>query len=1166
MGLASDILAARGPIVISGAPEGLDARVLAELAVASPAGVLHVARDGQRMATLEHTLRFFAPDLEVVSLPAWDCVPYDRVSPDPDVAARRMRAMARMAAEPRPRLVLTTVNAALQRLPARDFVRDAHLRIAVGQRIDPEELFAFLGRNGFNRTGTVVESGEYAVRGGIVDLFPPGAEAPLRLDFFGDTLESIRVFDALSQRTIGKADRFDLTPVSEVPLTEESVARFRSAYRELFGAVTDGDPLYEAVSARRRQIGIEHWLPLFHPRLETVFDYCPDAFVTRDHLAEDAVQARLVQVQDHYQARVAALSDPAASGYGQGAPYKPVPPELLYPSAEEWQRLDAERGGGRFTAFRPAEDARHVDAGGRPGRDFAEARAKPDVNVFDALGEHLRALARAGRRVLIAGFSTGSVERLGMVLQDHGIEGFAAAADWPAVERLPRNAGGLVVLPIEHGFETDDLAVVGEQDILGDRLVGGRRRSRRAENFLTEAAELTPGDLVVHVEHGIGRYEGLKTLEVSGAPHDCLAVAYADDARLYVPVENIDVLSRFGSEDSGVPLDRLGGAAWQARKAKLKKRIRDMAEELIRIAAQRTLKRADVVTPPEGAYDEFCARFPFEETEDQLRAIEDVFEDLAAGKPMDRLVCGDVGFGKTEVALRAAFAATLSGLQVAVVAPTTLLCRQHFRTFSQRFAGLPVEVRQLSRLVTGKHASEARAGLKEGTVDIVVGTHALLGKQVGFRRLGLLIVDEEQHFGVKHKERLKQLKADVHVLTLSATPIPRTLQLAFSGVKDLSLIATPPVDRLAVRNFVLPFDPVVIREALLREHYRGGQSFYVCPRIADLPDAADFLRLTVPELKVAQAHGRMAAAELEDVMNAFYDGAYDVLLATNIIESGLDIPAANTLVVHRSDMFGLAQLYQLRGRIGRSKQRAYAYFTLPANRPPTANAEKRLKVIHALDSLGAGFSLASHDLDIRGAGNLLGEEQSGHIREVGLELYQQMLEEAVAAAREGDLDGIIEERWSPQIGIGTAVLIPEDYVADLGVRLGLYRRLADLADRADIDGFAAEMIDRFGPLPVEVNHLLEVMTIKQWCRAANIERIDAGAKGATLSFRENRFADPAGLVGFIAEQRGTAKLRPDHKLVYMRNWDAAEDRLKGVAELTRRLAGLAQSAAENSAA
>jgi transcription-repair coupling factor (superfamily II helicase) len=715
------------------------------------------------------------------------------------------------------------------------------------------------------------------------------------------------------------------------------------------------------------------------------------------------------------------------------------------------------------------------------------------------------------------------------------------------------------VLGLEQGFETPDFAVIAEQDVLGDRLVRPRRKTRRAADVITEATSLGVGDFVVHADHGIGRFDGLTTITALGAPHDCLEIAYADGAKLYLPVENIDLLSRYGSSEGGVQLDRLGGVAWQSRKARLRQRIREIASELIRIAALRQLRQAAVMEPPEGAFDEFVARFPYGETEDQTTSIATVLEDLAAGKPMDRLVCGDVGFGKTEVALRAAFIAALTGFQVAVVVPTTLLARQHFATFRDRFKGLPVRIAQASRLVAGKELAAVKAGLKEGTIDIVIGTHALLGKTIAFKRLGLLIVDEEQHFGVTHKERLKQLREDVHVLTLTATPIPRTLQLALSGVRELSLITTPPVDRLAVRTYISPFDPMIIREALRRERYRGGQTFYVVPRISDIETVGEFLAEATPELKVARAHGQLPASTLEDVMTAFYDGTYDVLLSTAIVESGLDIPNANTLIVHCADMFGLAQLYQLRGRVGRSKTRAYAYFTTPANQRLTEGAEKRLKVLQSLDTLGAGFSLASHDMDIRGAGNLLGEEQSGHIQEVGFELYQSMLEEAVAALKGGDI-GERDEQWSPQISLGTAVLIPESYVPDLQLRLGLYRRLSTLEQRADIDAFGAELVDRFGELPEAVKHLFDVMEIKGLARQAGLAHVDAGPKGAVISFRKNQFANPEGLVLFMQKSRGGVRMQPDHKLVFKAEWPQATDRLRGVRALVRQLADIAGAA------
>ena len=664
---------------------------------------------------------------------------------------------------------------------------------------------------------------------------------------------------------------------------------------------------------------------------------------------------------------------------------------------------------------------------------------------------------------------------------------------------------------------------------------------------------------MVHVDHGIGRFTGLRAIEAAGAPHDCLEIHYAGGDKLFLPVENIELLSRYGSEQTGVDLDRLGGGAWQSRKARMKSRIREIANELIKVAAERQLREAPRLVVEPGPYDEFCAGFPYEETEDQQAAIDVVMDELASGKPMDRLICGDVGFGKTEVALRAAFATAMSGKQVALVVPTTLLARQHTKTFADRFRGFPVQIGQASRLVSSAELARVKKGIADGGIDIVIGTHALLGKSIAFKDLGLLIVDEEQHFGVAHKEKLKQLRAEVHVLTLTATPIPRTLQLALSGVRDLSIIASPPVDRLAVRTFVAPFDPVIVREALLRERYRGGQAFYVCPRIEDLGGVREFLATNVPEMKVAVAHGQMPPTVLDDIMSAFYDGKYDLLLSTTIIESGLDIPTANTLIVHRADRFGLSQLYQLRGRVGRAKVRAYSLFTLPLEHKITYQAERRLKVLQSLDTLGAGFQLASHDLDIRGAGNLLGEEQSGHIKEVGFELYQQMLEEAVTSLKAG-ISAPVADKWSPSITIGTPVLIPEDYVADLPVRLALYRRLAEIEDEREIEAFGAELADRFGPLPNEVEHLLQIVAIKSLCRRANVEKIEAGPKGAVISFRDNTFANPDGLIAFIREQGSEARVRPDMKVVLFNDWEEPEQRLKGTVAILRRLVGIAERA------
>ena len=1160
----AELLAPDRPLTLANVTDGAEGLVIADLARAVAAAknapatsALVVCRDGSRMAALARALSFFAPEIEAMQFPAWDCVPYDRVSPHATIVAQRMTALSRLArvkGRDKPAVLLTTVNAVLQRVPSKDQIAKQALSAAPGNVLGMEGVIRWLELNGFLRSGTVREPGEYAVRGGILDLFAPGMELPVRLDFFGDTLESIRSFDPETQRTVMEMRALDLVPVAEFQLTTDTIRKFRTGYVASFGAASPDDVLYEAVTEGRRHPGMEHWLPLFHDRMDTLFDYVPGAPVIVENLAEDAARERLAQIKDYYEARKDALA------HEGGVPYKPLPPDKLYLPEDEWTERLKTASLARLTPFAvPDGTGASVDAGTRQGHNFAAERADNAAGVFDAVTRHVQALQASGKRVVVALWSEGARERMKHVLAEHGLANLAHVGSWPEALALPKPQVGLAVLGLETGFETADTAVVGEQDILGDRLVRPRRASKRAENFIAEITSLSTGDLVVHVDHGIGRFIGLQNIQAAGAPHDCLEIHYAEGAKLYLPVENIELLSRYGSEDTGVELDRLGGTGWQTRKARMKNRIREIAHELIKIAAERKLREAPRLSLAPGAMDEFAAGFPYEETEDQQTAIDATIADLATGRPMDRLICGDVGFGKTEVALRAAFESVMNGKQVAVVVPTTLLARQHTKTFAERFRAFPVEVGQASRLVSAAELARVKKGIADGGIDIVVGTHALLGKAIKFKDLGLVIVDEEQHFGVAHKERLKTLRAEVHVLTLTATPIPRTLQLALTGVRDMSIIASPPVDRLAVRTFVSPFDPLVVREALLRERYRGGQSFYVCPRIEDLAERKEFLDKHVPEVKVAVAHGQMPAQVLEDIMSAFYDGKFDVLLSTTIVESGLDIPTANTLIVHRADMFGLAQLYQLRGRVGRSKLRAYALLTLPEKKKITAQAERRLKVLQSLDTLGAGFQLASHDLDIRGAGNLLGDEQSGHIKEVGFELYQQMLEEAVTSLKAGIAEPVAD-RWSPQIAIGTPVLIPEDYVADLSVRLALYRRLADLEQDQDIEAFGAELVDRFGPLPDEVEHLLKIVAIKALCRRANVEKIETGPKGAVLQFRDSTFANPEGLIAFISKQGASARVRPDMKVVLFYDWEKPAQRLHGTTAVLRNLVRIAEQA------
>jgi transcription-repair coupling factor (superfamily II helicase) len=1136
-------------ITVSGAPEGFDAtRILAELARGVP--VCHVARDDKRLVAMRDALRFFAPDVPVVIFPAWDCLPYDRVSPNADISAQRMATLAALAhGMPDKFIVLTTLNAATQKLPARSVLREAAFAARVGDRIDDAALRGFLVRMGFVQSPTVTEPGDYAVRGGIIDIYPPGDLGPVRLDLFGDVLDGARRFDPATQRTTEKLDVVELAPVSEVILDDAAVTRFRQNYRLEFGAAGTDDPLYEAISAGRKHQGAEHWLAFFHDHLETLFDYLPDASITLDDQVTPTRLARWDTIADQYETRRLAMVNRSK----MDSVYKPAPPQGLYMDDAAWETAVTGRRVVQFRALAQSTGLGVVDAGGRIGRNFSPERQQENISLFGALVAHIKEKLADGP-VVVASYSAGARERLSGLIEDEGLAETIPVTD---ATRIGKRGLHLVVWALEHGFEGPvdgkQLTVISEQDVLGDRLIRQPKRKRRADNFLTEATSLTPGDLIVHVDHGIGRYHGMEVITAAGAAHECLLLEYAENSKLYLPVENIELLSKYG-HDEGL-LDRLGGGAWQSKKAKLKERIREMADKLIRIAAERALRRAPVLEPPPGMWDAFSARFPYEETDDQLRAIGDVIGDLTSGAPMDRLVVGDVGFGKTEVAMRAAFVAAMAGVQVAVIAPTTLLARQHYKSFSERFRGFPLEVRTLSRFVSTKEASDTREAMSRGTADIVIGTHALLAKGTRFKELGLLVIDEEQHFGVGHKERLKQMRSDVHVLTLTATPIPRTLQLSLTGVRDLSIIGTPPVDRLAIRTYVSEFDTVTIREALLREHYRGGQSFYVVPRLSDLPEIEDFLKTQLPELSYVVAHGQMAAGELDDRMNAFYDGKFDILLATTIVESGLDIPTANTMIVHRADMFGLAQLYQIRGRVGRSKTRAYAYLTTKPRAKLTPVAEKRLRVLGSLDTLGAGFTLASQDLDIRGAGNLLGEEQSGQMRDVGFELYQSMLEEAIAKIKAGEMEGLSEadEQWAPQINLGVPVLIPEEYVPDLDVRLGLYRRLSGLSTKVELEGFAAELIDRFGTLPREVNTLMLVVRIKAMCKRAGIAKLDGGPKGAVIQFHNDKFASPEGLVTFIQDQRGLAKVK-DNKIVVRRDWKSDADKIKGAFAIARDLA------------
>lgn len=1126
---------------LSGVPAGFEAFALKKLA-SFHRQIVFVAAHAKQAAQVAESLCLIAPRLSVLPFPAWDTVPYDRVAPQAQITGRRIDTLSLLTENPaEPFVVLTTVRAMLQRVPPPSFFAGATLRLRAGQDCPFESLTRFLSRNGYRAADTVLESGEYAVRGGLIDLFPAGAESPVRVDFMGDAIETLRAFDPLTQRSSSSLAELRLRPIREFALDAESVSRFRTGYRALFDAASQ-DAFYEAVSAGRYMQGLEHFLPLFHAGLSFLGDYLPQAAWALDFRFDEALRASLEQIREYYDARAHALTQ----AYGKGG-YFPIPPETFFMTQEQLEQSFPSGASFRLTPF---QEPGAADMGGRAGSTFAQARVSGRHDVFEAVAELIRAEQRA---VVLTASSEGSCRRLASLLRERDVFLQPASSFAEAVKKKR----SFLTAPFESGFATDDWLVITETDILGERMQRAASHPNRPARIATDIETFHAGDLLVHEQHGIGRFLGLVSLDLGGALHDCLSLEYDRGDKLFVPVENADVVSRYGESETAA-LDRLGSPQFAARKERVKKDLLALAGRLMEVASARLLDTTEQVSPT-SSYQAFCAGFPYAETEDQLRTIQEIEQDLAQGVPMDRLVCGDVGFGKTEVAMRAAFLMAQAGYQVAVAVPTTLLARQHAANFQERFRDFPIRIDSLSRLTGAAAAKKIKHELAQGSLDIVIGTHALFSPSVRFKRLGMVVVDEEQHFGVLHKERLKELKKGVHVLTLTATPIPRTLQLSLSGVRSLSLIATPPVDRLAVKTYITPFDAVIVKEALLREHFRGGQTFFVCPRIADMNEIHRFLAQTVPDIRVVEAHGRMSAARLEEVMTAFSEKKYDILLATSIVESGLDMPSVNTLIIHRADMFGLSALYQLRGRVGRGKLRAYAYLTTPADFRISETAQKRLTVMQGLDSLGAGFALASHDLDIRGAGNLLGEEQSGQIREVGVALYQKMLREAVQAlgARSGEA---AQESYSPQIITGLPVSIPESYIPDLDVRMEIYHRAGALEDIAGLDSLRAELWDRFGQYPGEVENLLATVELKILSKAAHIERLEAGATGAHMRFHRNTFPNPAGLVACVAAHGGSMRLRPDGRLIVLGNWPELPARLAEIRKIILKLTALAQTA------
>ena len=1132
----------------TGIPEGFDAIFLIEEMKRMRTSFLHICTDYNRLLSLKNAINFFKPNLPTLTFPAWDCVPYDRISPNSNIISQRITTLSELSVGlSKDALILTTVNAVTQKVPPIQFFRKSFFKIRVGESIPMEKLKIHLVEIGYEQASSVMQKCEFAMRGGIIDIFPANEDNPVRLDFFGDTIDQIKIFDPITQLTIDHTKNITLVPANEILLNKVSIQNFRREYRLTLGALGASDPVYEAISAGRAYLGFEHWLPLFHTELHTFVDYLPGIPVSIDSRVEIEIEKRWEFIKEQYQNRVYS-SDKTDNVHST---YNPLNPEFLYIKPERWPSLLSKRDIYSISALQafPGQKVKNFKV--HPGRNFAPERQQKSGILFKELALHIRKKLLQGP-VIIATYSLGSRDRIRGMLNDNGLQEIKLIDDFTAVSKT-QSVLALAVLPIENGFESADLTVISEQDILGDRLIRSSRKIKKPLSAITDLSALSLGDYVVHIEHGLGKYVGLESIETLGVCREYLNLEYDGGDKLLIPVENLEVLTKYG-QDTGV-LDRLGSSSWQGKKARLKKRLLVVAEKLIGLAAERALKSGTVFRPPDIIWDEFCSRFPYQETDDQINAINDVLGDLESGTPMDRLICGDVGFGKTEVALRAAFVVGMAGKQVAMVVPTTLLCRQHFQTFRERFRGLPIKIAQLSRFVSNSSITQIKKEIRAGQLDIIVGTHALLSDSVEFFDLGLVIIDEEQHFGVMHKEKLKNLKSDVHVLTLTATPIPRTLQLALSGARELSLITTAPVDRVSIRTYQTDFDSQTIRDALMREYYRGGQSFFVVPRVADLEPIKKFLLENLPELKVVVASGKLGSSELDKAMTAFCDRKYDVLLATTIIESGLDIPSANTLIVYRAEMFGLAQLYQIRGRVGRSKIRAYAYLITDIRKTITIQAEKRLSTLLAMENLGMGFSVASQDMDIRGAGNLLGDEQSGHIKEVGFELYQKLLEEAMSKVKTGSLkiNELNNNDWSPEINLNVAVLIPDRYVSDLDTRLILYRKLSNLNTKIEIEGFAAELIDRFGKLPPEVSMLINIVKIKNKCRSAGIVKFSGGPKGATIQFYKDKFKNQEGLLQFIHKESSSIKIK-GRQLVVRRNWVRDSDRVKGAFLLASELA------------
>jgi transcription-repair coupling factor (superfamily II helicase) len=1116
---------------------------IAEAASAAKRFTLLLTADSQSAERLEQELKFFAPDLPVLHFPDWETLPYDLFSPHQDIISQRIASLYRL-----PELVhgvlVVPITTALHRLAPTKFLLGSSLVLDVGQKLDVEAMRTRLEASGYRYVDTVYEHGEFTVRGALIDLFPMGSKLPYRIDLFDDEIETLRTFEPDTQRSIDKVDSVRLLPAKEFPLQKEAVTRFKARFRERFDVDFRRSPIFQDLNSGITPAGIEYYIPLFFEETSTLFDYLPqDTQVFSLPGIEAAAETFWKDVRNRYEER-------------RVDPERPLlpPAELFLPVDDCFARLKS------WPRVVVSQD--DVETG--VGRERFQAQALPDLAIEAKASQPLAALSgflsEFPGRVLFTAESAGRREVLLELLERLKLRPKTLDSWQEFVDSKERLA--ITIAPLDEGLVLDQpaLALVAESPLFGQRVMQRRRRDKRADSHASDAviknlAELREGAPVVHIDHGVGRYLGLATLEVENQVAEFLMLAYAEDAKLYVPVTNLHLIARYtGSDDELAPLHRLGSEAWQKAKRKAAEQVRDVAAELLDIYARRAAREGYAFADPKLDYETFSAGFPFEETPDQQTTIEAVRADMLAPKPMDRLVCGDVGFGKTEVAMRAAFIAVHGGRQVAILVPTTLLAQQHYNSFRDRFADWPVTVEVMSRFKSAKEINAAVADLAEGKIDIVIGTHKLLQDDVKIKNLGLVIIDEEHRFGVRQKEQLKALRSEVDILTLTATPIPRTLNMAVAGMRDLSIIATPPARRLSVRTVVMEQNKPTVKEALLRELLRGGQVYYLHNDVKTIEKCAADLAELVPEARIGIGHGQMHERDLEQVMSDFYHKRFNVLIASTIIETGIDVPSANTIIIERADKFGLAQLHQLRGRVGRSHHQAYAYLLTPPRKQITPDAEKRLEAIANTQDLGAGFVLATNDLEIRGAGELLGEGQSGQIQAVGFTLYMEMLERAVKSIRKGEQPNLDQPLGGgPEVNLRVPGLIPEDYLPDVHARLILYKRIANAADEDGLKDLQVEMIDRFGLLPEPTKNLVRLTSLKLKAEQLGIKKVDAGPQGGRIEFAADTPVDPLTLIKLIQSQPKRYKFEGATLFKFMVPMERPEERFTTLEALFERL-------------